>query len=64
MSRESVAREIAASEKHRRNSCLGKKQHQNRKSAREHAERLSKRGIIYDVYKCGFCGWFHVGHQR
>jgi hypothetical protein len=46
-----------------RRCCLGKRQHPNRRKAKEHAQHLrSLTKLNYNFYRCEYCGWFHVGH--
>lgn len=48
-----------------RRSCDHKKQHRTRAEARA-AKRLLKRveRAAFDVYRCRFCGTYHVGHRN
>jgi hypothetical protein len=51
--------------------CSGKIPHRTRAEARQHKlsimfnkrkHKISKRPL--DVYRCDYCGWFHVGRRR
>lgn len=49
----------------RRQACAGKQRHETEAAARAHAASLyRKRGAQgLNVYKCKFCGAWHVGHR-
>lgn len=49
----------------RRKSCAGKVRHATMGDATVHADNLHKKdGHRYSVYQCGFCGGYHVGHDK
>ena len=45
-------------------SCRIKKAYATMKIANEAAVRTSRNADVYEVYKCRWCSWFHIGHQR
>jgi hypothetical protein len=48
---------MASKRRLRRKQCTGKKKHETFQEA-----RMFLRGPGMNVYKCRFCGKFHVGH--
>lgn len=43
--------------------CGTKRQYTRRKDAKEHIKRLPDNDAM-KVYRCDFCGRFHVGHRK
>lgn len=51
---------------HRERSCLTKVKHDTRPGALQHMHYMIRMGASHgmlNVYKCGFCGFWHVGHR-
>lgn len=44
-------------------SCRGKKQHKTRREAKRHRDSLDHADRM-DIYRCRFCGCFHIGHRE
>ena len=45
--------------------CGSKIRHKTRKEAKAHRAKKEAEGDTnLDVYRCQFCGFFHVGHNR
>lgn len=55
-----------ASKRHlRRKACEGKKRYARPSGANTHKRKLGlKDAEVMAVYKCQFCGGWHVGHKR
>lgn len=49
----------------RRRACSGKQRHPTEEAARAHVAALyHQRGALgLNIYKCKFCGAWHVGHR-
>jgi len=55
---------MASKRRVRRKQCQHKKRHPDQQSARYHRFLLNQKdGEQMNVYKCRFCGGWHVGHQ-
>jgi len=46
----------------RRKSCDGKIRYLSREKARSKVFKMSFDGRSLDVYRCDFCGGWHIGH--
>lgn len=46
----------------RRKACTGKIRYSTREKARARVFKTSFDGRSLDVYKCEFCGGWHIGH--
>ncbi len=53
---------MASKRRIRGKSCTGKIRHKTREGAEAHARDLRSKGERVWVYRCHFCGGWHVGH--
>lgn len=57
---------MASKRRVRRKSCQGKARHANEENAWK-AVRATQ-DVVHTIglepYKCAFCGWWHIGHNR
>lgn len=55
-------------EEHRERMCGRKKEYSSEKDALQRIKSKAKRGYIISdnirIYKCPYCGWYHVGHSK
>lgn len=54
---------MASKRRLRRRACEGKVRHSDKDNAFDHLRALQKRGYVGHVYKCDFCGGYHVGRM-
>jgi hypothetical protein len=50
----------------RKSACTGKIPHHSKQSALDHFHQMKRNGKeIYglEVYRCQFCGFYHLGHR-
>lgn len=48
-----------------RRQCGTKRRYRSHKKAMEVALRLERKdGDAMSAYRCRFCGWWHIGHDR
>jgi hypothetical protein len=58
---------VSSKRRLRRNACTGKVRHADAEAANAHLRhiRLASPGTPFlNVYRCSFCGGFHVGHAK
>lgn len=58
---------MASKRRLRRKSCTGKVRHPSADAGHDHIHQLNRtRGYQgrMDVYRCRFCGGYHVGHSK
>lgn len=50
---------------HAKSACLGKVQHKSMLGAEYTLQRMNGRDShLLEVYKCHFCKFYHIGHNR
>lgn len=58
----------AVRRRQQRKGCAGKQPHATEQAARFHSRELYESGRAkpgtLNVYRCAFCGCYHVGHRR